>query len=248
LPTALPVTLPLLLVFCDVAHAEPVARFPDASAEAVPSPAPVGSAPPRDAPPHDTLPRTVSGHVPLPSGAEELASRARRFESEGRLTEAIAAYSESIRLDAGDGSALLALGRLRVRLGQTNDAELLFTTATRHRDVAAEALAERARLRRALGRDSEALADLEAADALDGGEPGRAEELSAWYVARRAWMPALAVWRRAGADVSTPEGAHRAKVRARALAVLAGELDPVAAGRARGYSFTRHLLARLARR
>jgi cytochrome c-type biogenesis protein CcmH len=219
-------------------RAEPVARFPEASPA---SPTPGREEPSRSA-------AAGARHATVPSGAEELASRARRFESEGRFTEAMAAYSESIRLDAGDGTALLALGRLRARLGDTKEAELLFTTATRYRDVAAEALTERARLRRALGHDAEALADLEAADALGAGDASHVEELSAWYVARRAWLPALSAWRRASADVQTPEAAHRAKVATRALAVLAAELDPVAAGSARGHSFTRHQLARLSRR
>jgi tetratricopeptide (TPR) repeat protein len=164
------------------------------------------------------------------------------------MLEAIGAYSESIRLEPGDGATLLALGRLRARLGDQGEADLLFSAAARHADTAADALSERAHLRRAQGREAEALADLAAAVELEAGGAGHAEELAAWYVARRAWLPALALYRRAQPADLRMGPDRRARLQIRALGVLAAELDPVLAGRARGYSWTRRLLARLATR
>jgi tetratricopeptide (TPR) repeat protein len=223
------------------AKADAVARFPDASPPGAVAPPTLPEVSERGAGP--PAPATEVG--PARSGSEQLSERAARYLAAARITEAIGAYSESIRLDPKNGGALLALGRIRVQLGELGEAELLFSTAARLRSVASDALAERAHLRHGQGRDAEAIADLEHAVDLAPEDTARAEELSAWHVAHRAWLPALAVWRRAAAGAEGDGSIRRATVQVRALAVLAADLDVVRAGASADHSWTRRALARL---
>ena len=224
--------------------AEPVARLPE-----VPAPPPAAPPEPRPAPaapPSGSTERQAPGRAPMRSGAEELADRGRRLEEAQRYTEAVRAYSESINLDPGRGETLLALAKLRIRLGDPGEAELLLSTAARHASVAAEALTLRAHLRSAQGRAAEAARDLESATNLSPGDAAGTEELAAIYVARGAWPPALSLWRRAAAVSREEDRDRQTKLQVRALTLLAAELDPVVAGRARGYSWTRRAMAKIA--
>jgi tetratricopeptide (TPR) repeat protein len=184
---------------------------------------------------------------PLGTGAQALVDRAVLAEREGRYADAAAAYTEAIRLDSGDGGALVALGRLRVRLGQLRDADELFTAATRFRAHASEAFFERGKLRRSLGHEQQALNDFESAVNLAPDEAAQGEELAGLYVTRRAWLPALAAWRRSLAVAVDPEAQKRARLQVRGLAVIAAELDALSLDASRGRSFTRRALYRLAR-
>jgi tetratricopeptide (TPR) repeat protein len=192
--------------------------------------------------------RIALAEPPANAGASLLVERGARYEAENRLAEALSAYTEALQLDPSDGSVLVALGRLRVKMHDLGEAEMLFTTATKFRDVESDALVERARLRRSEGRDAEAIRDLEDAVALGPGTAGPTEELAAWYSAHRAWLAALTLWRRVAFTSTDEAEIARAKLEIRALGVLAAELDPVAAGAAGRASFTRRALARLARR
>jgi tetratricopeptide (TPR) repeat protein len=223
------------------ANADPVARFPDApppGSVATPTGSEGGGRSP-------SPPATAPNVGPPRSGSEQLSERAARYLATARITEAIGAYTESIRLDPSNGGALLALGRIRLQLGELGEAELLFSTAARLRSVASDALVERAHLRHGQGRDAEATADLERAVDLAPEDTARAEELSAWHVAHRAWLPALAVWRRVAAGAEGDAPLRRATVQVRALAVLAADLDVVHAGASPDHSWTRRALARL---
>ena len=233
------------------ASAEPMARFPEIHPLATPGPP--RAAAPREAgpaspplPPEPSTPPTP--RAPMKSGAEELADRGRRFEEAQRYTEAITAYSESIKLDPSRGETLLALGKLRARLGEANEAELLLSSAARYANVAAEALTLRAHLRQAQGRTEEAARDLENAAKLSPDDVARTQELSAMYAARGAWPPALSLWRRAAAVSREADTDRQTKLQVRALTLLSAELDPVMAGKAPGYSWVRHALARIATR
>ncbi len=227
------------------AFAEPVARFPELTPPPTPtrpsSPTPPAE-PPLPAPPAE--PRRVT----MPSGAEELADRGRRLEDAQRYTEAITAYSESIKLDSSRGETLLALGKLRMRLGEASEAELLFSTAARHANVAAEALTLRAHVRMAEGRTAEAARDLENAARLSPDDVARTDELSAMYAAHGAWPQALSLWRRAAAVSREADRDRQTKLKVRALTLLAADLDPVMAGGGPGYSWTRHAFAKIASR
>ena len=185
---------------------------------------------------------------PLGTGAQALLDRAVRFEQEGRFADAATAYTDAIRLDAGDGSALVALGKLRFRLGQLRDAEELFTAAIRFRGHASAAYFERGKLRRSLGREAEAVADFESAVNLAPDDAAQGEELAELYVARRAWLPALAAWRRALAVAADPTAEKRAKLQVKALRVIAAELDATSNDASKKRSFTRRSLARIAAR
>lgn len=237
--------------------AQPVARFPEAPAAqpvSPPEPRPAPAPPPPAAPPEmrpnppspGPIERQAPRRAPMRSGAEELADRGRRLEEAQRYTEAIRAYSDSINLDPGRGETLLSLAKLRLRLGDPGEAELLLSTAARHASVAAEALTLRAHLRSAQGRAAEAALDLESAANLSPDDASRVEELSAVYVARGAWPPALSLWRRAAAVSREVDRDRQTKLQVRALTLLAAELDPVVAGKARGYSWTRRAMAKLA--
>jgi tetratricopeptide (TPR) repeat protein len=246
----------VLLGFAPNASADAVARFADAPT----TPAPSANTPSANTPSGASLQASPSApvatpppDVPLPtrrppprSGAAQLSDRATAYVAAGRLTEAIGLYTESIRLDPNNGVALIELGKLRARLGESGEAEQLFSTAVRMPSVAAPALVERAHLRRREGRDAEATADLERAFDLGADDAAHAEELSAWYVARRAWLPALAVWRRTLGTADGEAAARRAALQVRALGVLAASLDVVRAGAAPDRSWTRHALARIA--
>jgi tetratricopeptide (TPR) repeat protein len=183
-----------------------------------------------------------------PSGSQSMLERGARHEEAGRLAEAAAAYTQAVRLDASNGRALLALGRLRVRMSDDREAELVFSAATNVPDIAARAFAERAHLRKARGRDNEAFVDLENAVSLLPEETAWAEELGGWYVARRAWLPALSIYRRLTTELRGSQREKEMGLRVRALRILSGELDPITRGGAAEYSFVRRALARLGTR
>jgi hypothetical protein len=107
----------------------------------------------------------------------------------------------------------------------------------------------RGRLRARTNRPEEAVVDLEAAVAIEPAVP-LLRELAAAYVTTRALPAALAVTRRM-ASVAEAQGdvaaATEARVRAKALALLVGEADPVTAGRA-GRGPVRNALALGARK
>jgi tetratricopeptide (TPR) repeat protein len=227
------------------ARAEPVVRFPDVG-ERAPSETRAVEHGKRPEAPLATRPDVPL--PPRPSGSQALLERGARHEEAGRLAEAAAAYTEAVKLDASNGRALLALGRLRVRMNDSREAETIFSAATNFSEVAAQAFAERARLRKARGRDGDAFLDLENAVALLPEETAWAEELGRWYVARRAWLPALSVYRRLSVEFRGTEREKEMGLRVRALRILSGDLDPVSRGRDADYSFVRRALGRLGTR
>src|ERR1700753_3282660 len=82
--------------------AEPVARFPEEPAPSRPAPPAAQASPPPSPATAPVMPPPEPEPVRRPvirSGAEELLDRGRRLEAAQRYTEAITAYSESIKLD-----------------------------------------------------------------------------------------------------------------------------------------------------
>lgn len=193
-----------------------------------------------------TAPALPRAELRVPSGARSLALRALRLEEEGRLAEALTAYTEAISLDGTDGLSILALARLRLRLGDLAEAERLLAAALRFPDSASGAHAERGRLREAQGRTSDAITDYEHALALAPEERAVAAALVRLHVQARAWLPALAVQRRLHAETRDPMVLQEAKLSIQALALLAGPLDPVHRGPAAAQTFTRRALSRIA--
>jgi len=233
-----------VVVLSRSANAEPVERFPDVGERASSSPRTGEQGTPEQVHP----PRPDAPRLRGPSGSQALLDRGARHEQAGRLAEAAAAYTDAVRLDASNGRALLALGRLRVRMNDVREAEIVLTAATNFSDVAAQAFAERAHLRKARGRDGEAFLDLENAVTLMPEETAWAEELGQWYIARRAWLPALAIYRRLSNELRGSQREKEMGLRVRALRILSGDLDPVARGRTADHSFVRRALARLGSR
>jgi tetratricopeptide (TPR) repeat protein len=214
-------------------------------------------APPPRAPQPGAAPRSsLARSVPPPESwatlrAREFVLTALRYEQRGDTAFAAAAYMQAIRVDSSYGPAYLGLARLRELAGDWAEAERLYNAALPSPEFAAEALTRRARLRRRLGRQLEALADLETAWQLEPDERQRARELAGWYAERRAWPAALAVWRqlldRLERDGSAQELAE-ARLQVRALGVLAGDSDPVAGADPAHPSWVRRALTSVARR
>lgn len=220
-----------VLVFGASAEAQSTARFPDAK-----PPAPTPKSPTLPVAP----PSTVAPQPAKPIVANETwARRAARNQIEraearlrrGDTSLALVDYNEAVRMDPTFGAAYLGLGAVRELLRDWNEADRVYSIAARLPDSKAEALARRSGVRRALGRDADAFQDLEAAVSES---PNRRwlRNLGDWYVERRAWLAALTVWRRFLAEAEREGSSDRdeARLRVKALAVLAGETDPVLGG------------------
>jgi tetratricopeptide (TPR) repeat protein len=161
------------------------------------------------------------------ASAMEYVARAARLEREDRILEALRWLSEAVQMDPSYGVAYLRLGALRERMGDYDEAELVYGRATRRPQTAAEAFAARAQLLRRLNRTDEAVRDLEASIARGPGKAERLEQLAAWYVERRAWPAALGLWRRLLVDATSAVDEERARVQVLALMSLAASTDVV---------------------
>jgi len=154
--------------------------------------------------------------------------RATELERRGDIAQALREYTETIAIDSTLGDAYLRLGALRERMGDAREAELVYAEAIRLGDSRAQAFIQRSHLNRALGRSDAAISDLQAAVEL---EPQREalQELALHYVEARAWVAALATFRRiASSAQQSGDGPalESALLEIRALRVLVAEADP----------------------
>ena len=136
----------------------------------------------------------------------------------------------------------------RERMGDREEAELLYSHATSSADAAGDAYFARALLRNALQRRKEAVLDLGEAVAISP-RPERLRLLGSWYVEASLWPAALAVYRTllADAEASGDEAAERdARLTVTALSWLASDSDPVLSGIS-SPDWARRSLARAAR-
>ena len=179
------------------------------------------------------------------SAVVELVREARAHEAAHEDDLAARRYTEALTLDPTCADAYLGLGALRQRLGDPREAERVFSTALSHAPDLREALAGRARVRRALGNLAAADADLEAyvGEADDGGESSALRELAGWYADEGNTVAQLATWRRLLAqtersqlELSSPARGTagqalraEARVTVHALEWIVGTLDPVRA-------------------
>lgn len=159
--------------------------------------------------------------------AEAWLERAQTRARRGDTAEAITAYTEALRIDPSSGAACLGLAELRAALGDALEAERLLARATRIGEVRAEALTRRAQLYLSEQKPELALLDLQAAAATEP-QPQRLRALASFYVARRAWVAALAVFRELRDRL--PEQASESERReaedtVAALTALAAEAD-----------------------
>lgn len=160
-------------------------------------------------------------------------------------------YLEALRFDPTYGPAYLGLAALYERAGDLQQAERTHSVGIDHVLAFAAGHVGRARVRQRQGRVREAIADLAAAEALRPGDPAILRELAAAHVAMGALPAALAATRRLAAVLTAAgarDGAAEVRVRARALAALVSEADPVTAGRSSPAPVRRAIAAFAARR
>ena len=154
--------------------------------------------------------------------------RAVELEQRGDIAQALREYTECIAIDSTLGDAYLRLGALRERMGDTREAELVYSEAYRLGDARAQALLQRSHLYRAAGQSALALSDLEASVELDA-NLGALRELAQQYVEMQSWSAALATARRMASltlESGDRAGFEAARLEVRALRVLAAEGDP----------------------
>ena len=182
--------------------------------------------------------------------ATELTRQGREHASRGENDIATRRYLDAIHFDPTYGAAYLGLGALQEAAGDPREAERTYATGLDHVTGFAEAHRARARLRIRQKRAAEAVADLEAATGLAPTDLAMLRELGSAYVSAGALPAALAVMRRVAAIAGAAGEAQiagEARVSGRALSLLLGAVDPVAAGGV-GRGPVRSALAATARR
>lgn len=93
------------------------------------------------------------------TNAEPLIALAQYYEQEGKTTEAIATYNNSISVDPGDERSYLALGRINVRKRNWKEGLRYFDLAAKAAPNNPEAYYNRAQCLEALGRKEDAIDD-----------------------------------------------------------------------------------------
>ncbi len=180
--------------------------------------------------------------------AERALDRGLAQEARGDIAQALTSYDEAVRTDSTLGAAAMRLGSLRERMGDSREAELLYTHALAAPETSADAYYARSQLRSLARRRAAALADLAESVALSP-QPERMRVLAGWYVEARLWPAALAMWRALAAHAEATGARaelHEARLTVAALSWLASDTDPVLAG-ATSTDWVRRSLARSAR-
>ncbi len=163
------------------------------------------------------------------STALELVRVARAHEQAHEDDRALRRYMEALALDPTCEAAYLGLGELRARTGDLREAERVYSVALAHVPGLAAARVRRAYVRRALGAKELAFQDLAATTDDD---PSALRVLAGWYGEDGQTPAQLAVWRRLLAHAEQDEDAalvRQARAMVRALVILVGPADPVAA-------------------
>jgi tetratricopeptide (TPR) repeat protein len=160
------------------------------------------------------------------SSADELVREAHAHEDAREDDVALRRYMEALTVEPTSGGAWLGLGALRMKLGETAEAERVYDAALERIPTLRPALQGRARARWALGRHAEAEDDLEAYAASDL-QPLR--ELADWFGADGRAPAQLATWRRLLAVARDQDDAsleREARRMVRALVILVDGADP----------------------
>ncbi|HEY4120353.1 MAG TPA: tetratricopeptide repeat protein [Byssovorax sp.] len=167
--------------------------------------------------------------------ATELTARGKADAARGDAASATRRYLEAIRFDASYAPVYLALGQLYEQTGAPRDAERAYAMGIEHVAGFVEARVARAHLAVRGKRWGDAAVDLDAASRARPDDLDLLRELLRAYNAADAQPAALATARRmeaTAARLGDATAANEARVLSRALALLVGEADPVAAGRA----------------
>lgn len=182
------------------------------------------------------------------SSALDLVRMARAYEQSHDDDIALRRYSEALFLDPTCEEAYLGLGSLRARRGDLRESDRVYSVALEHVPTSRAARTARAYVRHALGEMPAAIDDL-----LGGAEDETAalRVVASWYAGEGQAPAQLSVWRRIAARAEgTGQAAllHEANLMIRALVIVVGSADPVAAPPdARGWRATVSTLARRAR-
>ena len=185
----------------------------------------------------------------------ELVREARVHEAAHEDDIAVRRYSDALALDPTCEEAYLGLGQLRMRNGDSREAERVYSVALEHVPHLRIALAGRAHARRAMGARDGAEEDLGAFAVLEE-DTGALRELAGWFGEDGRTAAALATWRRMlalGARAGDAGLVHEARAMVRALQILVGPADPVIgeSGATRGAAAdggARRAMAAIARR
>jgi Flp pilus assembly protein TadD len=162
------------------------------------------------------------------SSADELVRQARAHEAEHDEDVAVRRYMEALDIEPTNARAWMGLGALRMRVGDADEAERVYSSALERVPSLDAALEGRARARWALGRHAEAEADLGAYAALEN-SPAALRELATWYGADGRTPAELAIWRGLlGMAIEQGDAAVEREARriVRALVILVDGADP----------------------
>jgi tetratricopeptide (TPR) repeat protein len=167
----------------------------------------------------------------LAATADELVRIAHAYEASHQEELAIRRYTEAISLDPTQEDAYMGLAALRAKRGDAREAERVLSMALEHVPSLKEALAARARVRRAVGDHEGAYADMEAF-AAPRDDIASLRELAGWYGADGRLPAQLAVWRRILTTALKSGDAaltREARTMVRALQIMLSPVDPVVA-------------------
>lgn len=167
------------------------------------------------------------------SQAIALTRQASTLVSQGEGAAAAKQLLDALAFDPTYGPAYVALGNIQESLGDLREAERIYSAGIEHVVGFAEGHSARAKLFRRMGRLVEATLDFDVALSLQPDDLALLEALCGTLVARGLLPAALATSRRAEVVASARGDAAaftHAHTRSKALAVMIGDVDPVAAG------------------
>ena len=173
-------------------------------------------------------PRVASAQT---SSSDELVRQARAREASHEDDVAARRYNDALRLDATHVDAYLGLGALRLRLGDYREAERVYSVALEHVPSLRRAMAGRARARWGLGVREAAVTEMELYLTFEPSVPAL-RELADWYGEDGKTPAQLSAWRRLvvmAFDAGDAAALREARIKVRALQILVGPADPVAA-------------------
>jgi Tfp pilus assembly protein PilF len=181
------------------------------------------------------------------SSADELVQQAHDHEAAHEEPLAVRRYTEALAIDSTHPGAWLGLGALRMKLGDSAEAERVYDAALERVPALRPALRGRAEARWAEGRRGEAESDLDSYASLTG-DVDALRELAGWFGSEGRAPAQLATWRRvlSLARGDGPELEAEARRMVRALVVLVDAADP--ASHPADADATRRAMALVARR
>ena len=162
------------------------------------------------------------------SSADELVRQARAHEAAHEDDVAVRRYMEALTIEATNAEAWVGLGALRMRLGESAEAERVYTSALERIPSLTAAFEGRARARWAMGHHDDAEADLETFATMTQSSAAL-RELAGWYGQDGRTPVQLATWRRllcSAVEQSDAAAEREARRMVRALVIVVDGADP----------------------